>query len=202
MSVPMQELIGDESDNEDNNIDVNAMENVDYKLSNVWYQLKTKPNLDDIKYENENGNPLIPMTSKLEVFGWIMYDVANSPYIQVGLALVVTLFITTNGTTDSCIKYQKYGCDINNIPIQSNSDIFVYVGNIKLKPESFYFFVFSIFGGVQLILYLMVGGLLDYKYYQYYIFIFGSLYACWYVYNISFIKVYIISEKIWILYTI
>ena len=66
------------------NDELNAAE---LKLNNVWYHLRSKPTNNDIKYENENGNTETPMTTHNEIIGWILYDAANSPYQQVGIAL-------------------------------------------------------------------------------------------------------------------
>eukprot|EP01084_Bolivina_argentea_P273317 465534_1 len=162
--------------------DVNS---IDSKIHKLWNQVLSKPTAEDIEYSNTTETNKQLMTSRNEILGWIIWDWANSPMWQVINALAWALFVVNNATEYACERYTTYGCDVNNKPILANEKLKIKIGSIELKPESFYFLVISFSGIVQLFSYIMIGGLMDYKNYQFYIFKICAIIAA--LFNIPYI---------------
>lgn len=145
---------------------------VEDKASSVWQTLKDTPTEDDLKYEELEKDlyhgQSIPARS--EILAWYLYDWANSPMFNVMQGLVLPIYLTSLATQYGCANETDYGCDINEEPIRSDDELFVYMGSWQLKPESFTFIINSLSGAIQAVTYICIGALADYSYYQFYLF--------------------------------
>eukprot|EP01083_Nonionella_stella_P037111 101187_1 len=158
----------------DEEYDLTKLEPNIYKTFN---QAFGTPSQEDL--ENNIDNPIAGqvMTDRNEVIGWLFFDFSNGPHWQVFMALCWTTFLVQTSTQYACTESLTYGCDINNDAINADESVVITVAGITVKPESFYFLVVSFSGIIQLIAYIMIGGLMDYSSYQYHIFRFTAIIA-------------------------
>eukprot|EP01084_Bolivina_argentea_P021661 40245_1 len=142
------------------------------ELTSVWGTLKDKPTFDDIDYAVKEtelyGGQLLPTRS--EILAWYLYDWAHSPMFNVAQGLVLPLLISALALQYGCENVTKYGCNVNDDPINESGAVIVYMGNWALKPSAFVQVCTSFSGAMQAVAYISIGALADYSYYQYYLF--------------------------------
>ncbi|KAI9019080.1 autophagy-related protein 22-like protein [Hyaloraphidium curvatum] len=110
--------------------------------------------------ETEHGQPV---TTKRELWGWWLYDWANSVYSSVALGILLPLIIEDlcwrAGTSDPatgapCADRDAEGAD--------NTDCFIPWAGSWTRPSSYAFYITAIGVGVQAFLFISIGALADY----------------------------------------
>ena len=145
--------------------------------SKIFLQLTDSPSEKDIQdntlYETHcNSNNILyqPMATREEIWGWYMYDWANSPMWQIALGLTFPTYLATLATQYACKNNVPFECDYYNEPINSDKHLWVEMGIWSLKPSSYAAAMLSISSLLQAFAYITIGGLADYSSYQHYLF--------------------------------
>ena len=145
--------------------------------SKMFLQMTDKPTEQDIQdnalyanHCNANNIPYQAMSTREEIWGWYMYDWANSPMWQIALGLVFPTYLALLSTQYACEHNVPYSCDYYDKPINSNKTLWVVMGSWSLKPSSYAAAMLSISSLLQAFAYITIGGLADYKTYQHYLF--------------------------------
>ena len=169
------------NNNNNNNEKIDPLEDESIKnlslLSKIFLQLFDKPTETDIinndafeKHCDKNEIPYDAMASRNEIWGFFIFDWANSPMWQIALALSFPSYLAVLSTRYACLNNVPFECDYNNNPINSDKTLRVSMGIWELKPESYSAAMISISSILQAFAYITIGGLADYKNYQHYLF--------------------------------
>lgn len=102
-------------------------------------------------------------TRRKELWSWYINDWANSSWPNVGNAFCVPLLLTALCIQKAC---QDIVCDITGHAIEHDKAAKVYIGNIPIVPESFAFYMISISGMFQAIIFCGIGPIADYGSYR------------------------------------
>ena len=150
------------NDKNENSEQTKILNDCYYELSSMKNELKAKELNMDINFENDiqkqanKENIIIPeMTTKKELKGWYLVDIANSPMWNVVVGFLWPLLVTNAGTEYACKKHTQYGCDWNWDPISPTNELKLMNGTFT--PVSFTFGVQSISGALQAVAYVMFG---------------------------------------------
>lgn len=167
--------------NEDNS---KIAQEISDELYTLKSQIKNDAKKEDLLFEEtiqnqaKKENINIPcMTSKKELIGWYLVDMANSPMWNVVIGFVWPLLVTNAATSYACNNNTINGCDWHWDPILPTKSLKV----MSYTPVSFTFFIQSLSGALQAFSYVFFGGLADYNDYQYKLFKYTTVIAGMYV---------------------
>ena len=102
-------------------------------------------------------------TKRKELWSWYINDWANSSWPNVGNGFCVPLLLTAICIQKAC---QDIVCDVTGHAINADKPASVYIGSIPIVPESFAFYMISISGMFQAIIFCGIGPIADYGHYR------------------------------------
>ena len=132
---------------------------------------------DYIEWNKSGINDDRIMSTRKEIWGWYLFDVANQPFYTIIQAYVGVVYFVSLMSEYACKNTTQYGCTVDFKPINDDSQLKVKFLGVHLNIESVYFIIQSISGGTQVIIYIFFAALGDYGSNQYYLFIIFSVLA-------------------------